>query len=829
MHCISRHVLRVALAIVCVGIVAPAGPSGAAARGNVAPGSPGAPPYWAIGRKDGIGSAYETASNVWYTLAGGELTEVFYPTTDTPDVNSLSFIVTDGRTFADRQSVDSICVTSHPDPRSESYDITCRGRGHAYLLGATYLSDPERPTVLIHLKLTQPATAAYLPLAVYVRYDAALNGNGTNDSGRVAGAALLAHDDQGHYGPVASALLARPPLHEGTTGYAGSASDPEIAFPGHLNPGASYAGAGPGNIVQGAFLTLREDGTADLGLGFGPSEAVALRTATASLSQPFGTTAATFAAAWHHYAAGLLQPDSRFSGLQRDQYLAAALALKASEDKRFPGALVASLSTPWGQAVPANQDSGQGYHRVWARDLYEMATGLAAAGDTATARDIVHYMLNILEEPDGSMPQNSLVDGTPVQGALQMDQIAYPLILAWSLGVDDRASYTSHLRLLADFLVRKGPATDQERWEEDPGYSPSTIAAEIAGLIAAAAIAEKSGDAARALVYRAAADDWQRSVKAWTVTSAGPLAHHPYFIRLDDNQDPNDGGSLAIARGPARDERAVVDAGFLELVRLGVLSPTDPDARASLPVIDSTIRVNTAYGAAWYRYSYDTYGDAPKGLPFNQDLPRGVGHPWPVLDGERGEYELSLGHIPQAMDLLETMRQFASPTGMIPEQIWERRAVAPSPPGTPPDSVSIGVVPGQPDGSASPLNWALGQYLRLTADIQTGTVLDRPALAWMRYVAHPVGRARLTVTAPSDDTVGNTARTLTIRGRAAAGSHVVILAASTAGTTLYSPAVAANGAYSQVIAVPAAFLIRVNVAAQDTAGNTALVVRRVRQ
>jgi hypothetical protein len=273
----------------------------------------------------------------------------------------------------------------------------------------------------------------------------------------------------------------------------------------------------------------------------------------------------------------------------------------------------------------------------------------------------------------------------------------------------------------------------------------------------------------------------------------------------------------------------VVDAGFLELVRLGVLSPTDPDVRASLPVIDSTIRVNTAYGAAWYRYTYDTYGDAPNGLPFNQDLPRGVGHPWPVLNGERGEHELSLGHIPQAMDLLETMRQFASPTGMIPEQIWERRAVAPSPPGTPPDSVAIGMVPGQADGSASPLNWALGQYLRLTADIQTGTVLDRPAIAWMRYVAHPVGRAHLTVTAPAADIVGSTARTLTIRGRAAAGSHVVILVASTAGTALYSPAVAANGAFSQVIAVPAAFLVRVNIAAQDTAGNTALMVRRVRQ
>ncbi len=283
--------MRTALMLLCLGAGAPGAARAGVALSVAAPGSPGVTPYWAIGRKDGVGSAFGTASNVWYTLAAGQMTEVFYPTTDTPDVTSLSFIVTDGKTFADRQAVDTPCVTSHPDPRSEQYVVTCDDRLHLYTLTTTYLSDPRRPTVLIHLRLSRPA-GAHVPLRVYVRYDPALNGNGTHDSGRVAGSVLLAHDDTGHYGPVASALLGSPPLVAGTTGYAGTASDPALSFRANYVSGAAYASAGPGNIVQGAYLGLRKDGTADLGLGFAASEAVAARTAGAGLSQPFGATEA---------------------------------------------------------------------------------------------------------------------------------------------------------------------------------------------------------------------------------------------------------------------------------------------------------------------------------------------------------------------------------------------------------------------------------------------------------------------------------------------------------------------------------------------------------
>jgi len=816
---------RAALAALCLGAAAPAGVAATPTHQSVAPGGPGTVAYWSLGRKDGVGSAYGATSTVWYTLAGGTLTEVFYPTTDTPDVTSLSFIVTDGRTFADQGAAGAACLTTHPDPRSEQYAITCQGRRHPYQLTATYLSDPLRPTVLIHIRLAAPAHAA--PLSLYVRYDAALNGNGTNDSGQVAGSALLAHDDQGHYGPVASALIANPALAGATTGYAGAGDDAAVSFRTRFTAGPRYMQAGPGNIVQGAYVPLRANGEADLALGFGGAETAALSTARASLSQPFARTAAAFIAGWHGYAARLTQPDPRFSLVQRDQYSAAALALKASEDKRYPGALVASLSTPWGPSVPANQNSGQGYHRVWARDLYEMATGFIADGDRATARDIIHYMLNTLEGPDGSVPQNSLVDGTPVDSGIQMDEIALPLILAWSLGVDDQASYTTRLRSFADYLVRHGPITNQERWEEDGGYSPSTIAAEIAGLACAAAIAGKNGDASRALVYQAVADEWQRSVKSWTVTATGRLARHPYFIRLDDNLDPNDGAPLSIAGGGAVDERMVVDAGFLELIRLGLLSPTDRDVLASLAVIDATIRVNTVDGPAWYRYNHDTYGDAANGAPWNQPASQGLGHPWPVFDGERAEYELSLGHAATARSYLEVMRRFASPTGLIPEQVWERAPVAASPAGTDPLTASIAMAPGQADGSATPLNWALGQYIRLAADLQSGAMLDEPSITRARYVTHAVGHALLRVTSPAADLTGHGPRQLTIAGKAAPGSRLVVLAAGNIGALAYDLTVAADGSFSRAIALPQAYAVRVSIGAQDGSGRTALVVRKV--
>ena len=217
------------------------------------------------------------------------------------------------------------------------------------------------------------------------------------------------------------------------------------------------------------------------------------------------------------------------------------------------------------------------------------------------------------------MPRNSLLNGeaAPDTGGTQLDEAAYPILLAYLTGLGGNASlYTGHIRPAADFLVANGPSFGVERWEEQSGFSPSTIAAEIAGLTAASAIAKQQGDTARADLYQATADDFQRNIENWTVTTTGPDGPR-YFIRLSKTGDPNAAISYSLGNGgPTLDQRSVLDGGFQELVRLGELPVSDSDVQASLGIIDSHIAVTTPSGTGYYRYgdsaaagSADGYGD----------------------------------------------------------------------------------------------------------------------------------------------------------------------------------------------------------------------------
>ena len=350
----------------------------------------------------------------------------------------------------------------------------------------------------------------------------------------------------------------------------------------------------------------------------------------------------------------------------RDMYWLSANVVKADEDKTHAGAFVASPTDPWGQSVPATTTHpGWTYREVFARDSYETFTGLLADGDMASARAMVTFLFDDTQQPDGSFPRNSLLNGDVAPdtfGLSEIDQDAYPLLMAWEAGLAGNTSfYTSHIRPDADFIVNHGPAFGVERWEEHPGYSPSTIAAEIAGLVAAAHLAQAAGDHARAALYLATADDYQRNVKRWTVTSTGPYGDGRYFIRLSPTGHPNTAETYDLGNGSQAsvDQRKVIDAGFLELTRLGELPASDPDVQASLKVVDSVIESQTASGPGWHRYgiqasgSSDGYGDcyvpdltdcSPTGAPWFPTA-TGSGHLWPLLDGERAEQDLQTrGH-----------------------------------------------------------------------------------------------------------------------------------------------------------------------------------------
>ena len=512
----------------------------------------------------------------------------------------------------------------------------------------------------------------------------------------------------------------------------------------------------------------------------------------------------------------MIAPPKQFKGVSSSEwrqlvaeYYLNANVVKASEDKTFPGAIVASIASPWGQAVSAGDPNNLyfgSYREVFARDAYEAWTGLLLDGDYSTARDVVNFLFLRQQQADGSMPRNSLLNGltAPDSFGTQLDETSYPIIMAYQLGMTDKNLYQNHIKPAANFVISHGPSFGVERWEEQSGYSPSTISAEIAGLVTAAAIAKVNGDIASANVWLGVADDWQRSVESWTVTTNGPLSSNPYFIRLSKTGDPNAAISYNVGNGgPTLDQRSVIDQGFLELVRLGLIPANDPDVTNSLPIVDTTIGNTTASGQGYHRYNGDGYGDgASDGHPWAPSG-QGTGHDWPVLTEERGEYDVAAGQDSTALTLLNTMQQFSSSVGLIPEQDWELPNLAASPFGTDPTVASIGFVNGQAVGSASPLTWAAGSYVRLMRDLTAGRVLEQPAATFNRYIAHQPAQTSLTVTSPPNVSAVN-GSPVTVTGTSVPGNTIYVSATNTdtqSQTTVVSTKTKSDGSFSVTVPV----------------------------
>jgi glucan 1,4-alpha-glucosidase len=768
----SRALRRTArstlVALVSVGLALAGAVPGAVAAGSsradVAPGSPGATSSWTTGAKQGVGTATSTRSKVWYTLSDGVLSEVYYPRVDVANSRALELIVTDGSTFADRESVDTTHRVELVDSRSLTYRQVNTDKQKRYEVTKTYVTDPRRSTVLIRVSLRSLDGGKY---QVFAQFDPSLANSGKHDSAARSGSALVATDATGDT-PVSSALLADRSFSATSNGYAGE-SDGWSDLADDFDLDHHYATAPDGNVVQTAQLKLTKVGRSSVGtlaLAFGDTAKAATSTAAASLKRPFALSAVEYALGWHRYLADI---DRAPASVRRDrelatQYSVAAMTLKAHEDKTYRGANIASLTIPWGEAQNADEAGIGGYHLVWSRDLYQVATAQMAIGDEAAAGRSLGYLFDVQQKPDGSFPQNSELDGTPYWGSLQLDEVAFPIVLAWQLGRDDAATWEDHVKKAADFLVARGPSTPQERWEEEGGYSPSTIAAEIAGLVSAAAIADANGDAASADLYRGVADEWQRSVEEWTVTSTGPLGDGEYYLRINADTDPDDGDTLDINNGGgAWDEREIVDAGFLELVRLGVKPADDAAVAGSLPEVDSTISVDTPNGTMWYRYNHDGYGEKADGSPYDGT---GVGRLWPLLSGERGEYELANGR--PATSYLRTMANAANDGYLIPEQVWDTA-----------DDAAHGLEFGEGTGSATPLSWSMAQFVRLAQSIDEGAPIETPEVVADRYAdgTLPAGPA-LELTAPEADAVTD-AGTIRVAGTTDAGQIVVRTGAET--------------------------------------------------
>ncbi|HEX2312609.1 MAG TPA: glucan 1,4-alpha-glucosidase [Thermomonospora sp.] len=754
------------------------------------PGAPGAAATWTKGGKDGVGTAMSDRSKVWFTLVDGALSEVYYPSGDQPNVRTLDFAVTDGRSFTQRESEHTRRSVRLADERSLTYEQVTEDLAGRWRLRKTYVADPARSSVAVEVDFQVLKGG---PLRLYVLYDPSMAGSAKGDTGRTIGGALVTED-----GDVASALVGSTGFASTSSGYVGGASDGWADLKAEHTLTRTYAKAGPGNIVQVGQVPARGGrARVTLALGFGASAAEAVRTATGTAGRPFAATRAAYQSGWRRYLARLKKPPRELTGRLRTQYYASLMTVKAHEDKTHKGAFIASLTLPWGQAVDADGKNG-GYHFVWARDLYHQVSGLLAAGDTASARAAVRWLFEHQQLPDGHFPQTSKVDGTPDQTNVQLDETAFPIILAHQVG-----AWHEGVKKAADHLVAHGPVTPQERWEETGGYSPSTIAAEIAALVCAADLARAHGEARSAAVYEAVADSWQRKVQDWTYTTTGNLSDGRYYVRINASGKPDDGATREYANGAGvHKENSVVDAGFLELTRLGVKPPHDPAVAHSLKAVDESIAVRTPAGLMWKRYTFDGYGETAEGAPWTGV---GIGRPWPLLSGERGEYALANGQ--DALPYLRTMAESAGSGYMIPEQVWDR-----------PEPTSYGHVFGKGTGSAAPLAWAMAQYVRLAQGIGAGRPVETPRVVAARYAA-PKPAPALTVTSPGDLDTAN-GKSIEVEGTTAAAKVYIDVNGQ---VTEVTPA---GGRYSATVKLPA-LRNTVTVAAVGADGGTNAVSRTV--
>ncbi|MGI8812104.1 MAG: glycoside hydrolase family 15 protein, partial [Pyrinomonadaceae bacterium] len=541
---------------------------------TVAPGGPGKDAYWSTAGKQAIGTSASLESKVWFTLAQGVMTEVYYPNITVANVQTLQFVVVDPKTKkveTEKDDADHAVKVLRPD--SLSFQQINTSRSGDWTITKSYTSDTQSNSILIDVRFESKNPA----LNLYVYFDPSIANTGMHDTAIAYKNALVAMEAD-----KSVALTFTSKIDEKTSGFAGTSDGlDQIKEFGSIVK--QYQKAVDGNVVQMARILQPKRFTAVMtfaqaekvfkGLAKIPTDIVALLDADRARKKGFAKCQAEYDNEWADYVTTLPQVDPKY----QTQFNMAAMVLKAQEDKTVRGANVASLTIPWGGGVNANEDIGGGYHLVWARDLYHVFTAYLALGDKPAAERALDFLFNIQQKEDGSFPQNSWLDGKRGWGSLQMDEVGYPLIMAWQLGRFDKPTYEKHVKRAADFIVKNGPKTPQERWEEEAGFSPSTIAAEIAGLVCAAEIAKKNGDEASATIYLATADDWARNIERMTATTTGPYGDGNYYLRITQNANPDSGDKIELNNGAGTvDERTVVDAGFLELVRLGIKPANDP-------------------------------------------------------------------------------------------------------------------------------------------------------------------------------------------------------------------------------------------------------------
>ena len=688
---------------------------------SFAPGWPGIPGRWTGANKSGVGTAFN-GSSVWFTMSHGILNEVYSPREDEAAIRDLGFVVTGDDGFFSEEKrhakhSPSLIYTGIPAYHTES---VCE-KGY-YRIEKDIIADPKRSVVLIRGKFTPLKPGNYRLYAITASHI------GNHGAGNTA----WLDEFKGKTGLFASrrntslCLMNNGGFNDCSVGFVGFSDGwQDLIKNGKLT--SIYKRAENGNVALTGEIIL-QDGTFVLALGFGRNPSEAALQSIASINEGFEKILESYSGEWREF---WQKQKPVFYAEKHGLFSISAMVILIHRSKYIPGAVLASLAVPWGFSK-GDGDLG-GYHLIWPRDMVQSAGGLIAANIKSEILNMLIYFEST-QESDGHWPQNMWIDGFPYWNGIQMDETALPVLLLdlarreTAILESDINRFWPMVKKALAYIVKNGPVTQQDRWEENGGYTPYTIAAEISALIIGAELAELAGESVFAPYLLETADSWYSCIDRWLYVKGGELADKAgvegFYVRVTPPDFEVGDDVICIKNRPPAScyphISSVVCTDALALVRFGLRRADDKRIVDTVKVIDTMLKMETPSGPCWHRYNGDGYGEHKDGRPFDGT---GRGRLWPLLTGERGHYSVALGDIKEAKRLLKTMEGFADGIGLFPEQVWDSR-----------DIPERGLFFGRPTGSAMPLVWAHAEYLKLIRSITEERVFDMPPQTVLRYL-----------------------------------------------------------------------------------------------
>jgi len=696
-------------------------------RQSPAPGRPGIDPTWSSGAKTAVGTALAIQSRVWFTIAEGVLTEVYFPDIDRANLRGLRFLVTDDRFFSDEQH-DATHMVSYLSPGAPAFRISTACKKGRYRLQKEVIADPARDCLLINVAFEPAPDRKNVRLYLIANPHVGDRGNPNNAwVGQYKSIPMLFSQAEG----LALAIASSAKFAGLSCGFIGK-NDGLTDIRAHKRMTHFYTEASKGNVSLASEIDWRAcQGKFQVALAFGGHPAEAGQQARAGLLQDFSSVRDKYIHGWEAEQEKFIDLSTGpIAGV--DHFRASVAVMRTHESKRFPGGFIASLSIPWG--FDRGDQATGGYHVLWPRDMGETVLGLLACGDAESARRALFY-LRCTQENDGNWTQNMWLDGTPHWTSTQMDGTSFGILIADALRRAGQLTSTEAwpmIQAAAGFLVRNGPVTEEDRWEANPGYSPYTMAVEVAALLAAADFADANSCGDLANFFRSTADAWNDQIDELTYASGTKLARKHrvdgYYFRI---MPPQGLQAASLDRVITKlknhvkgkqDHHAIdiISPDALALVRFGLRAADDPKILNTVKLIDATLKTITTTGPVWHRYTHDGYGEHKDGSPYHKT---GEGRGWPLLAGERAHYEIAAGNFEQAELLRTTIEAQTSECGMIPEQVWDAADI--------PKRLLFN---GHPTGSGMPLVWAHAEYVKLLRSLKERKVWDTPPQTVQRYL-----------------------------------------------------------------------------------------------